>query len=187
MEKIKVNAYWRKEPYTVNLSSKKSMFKFYVKKTVKLVFAFVIATGSLYLAYSIGSGSFLKSKLSATAMANEIMQGRIDNFKGVILSDLAKCETNGVKDPDGAIILDTNKKMSIGRYQFQRETIIYYYKKFYGQTITNSEAIAIAIDPIKAKNLASKILFSEPKGVDNWLNCSNKLDLSTKVGILKTL
>lgn len=191
MEKIKVNAYWRPKPYTVNLSSKKSTLKFYVKRIFKMTFAFVVVSGSLWLAYNFGLPKIdasLRYQKDAGVMATEMLQGKIDNVKAGILADLSTgCETKGVKDPDGAIVFDSNNEASIGRYQFQRKTVIHYYQKFYNQTLTNAQAIAVAIDPVKSKALASKILFEEPGGYKNWYNCSNKLNIPTKVELVKAI
>lgn len=104
-----------------------------------------------------------------------------------VLETLQKCETGTVKEPNGAIILDTNKRMSIGRFMFQRRTVKYFYKKIYGEEINNAEAIAIAIDEEKVTELARKILFEEKDGYKHWLNCAKKHNLKDKIEIIKNL
>lgn len=113
---------------------------------------------------------------------------KVETLKQDVLDRLAKCETDGTEDPDGAIIFDSNEHPSIGRYQFQRKTVRHYIKEYEGRDITNSEAIAIAIDPVKASSLVSKIIFEN--GVDpalDWHTCSRKLGLSKEVEILNKL
>lgn len=90
-----------------------------------------------------------------------------------ILDELSLgCETKGVKEPDAAIILDTNNKMSIGRFMFQITTVQYYVKKFEGRTINRHDAILIALNPIEAKELARKIVFQGHAVEGNWYNCT---------------
>jgi hypothetical protein len=113
---------------------------------------------------------------------------KIQTLKNKVLDDLSLgCETKGLKDPDGAIILDANNKMSIGRFMFQRETVQHYVKKFEGREITFREAIEISIDPVKSKALAERILFTEPDGWKNWLNCASKFNLANTIGIINEL
>lgn len=161
------------------------------KKTIKILLAFGLAGGSLWLAFNLGEAkisSMVKYQKDPSVIASEIITGKINNLKNGLLTVLStNCETKGVKDPDGAIIFDSNNEASIGRFQFQRKTIIYYYQKFYGKTLTNAEAIAVAIDPIKSTELASKILFGEKGGHRNWFTCSNKLDLANKVELIKSI
>jgi hypothetical protein len=115
--------------------------------------------------------------------AAKILEIKADMLKQLSLG----CETKSVKEPDGAIILDTNNKMSIGRYMFQIDTIKYYIKKYEDRVITSREAIEIAVDPTRAEALAEKILFREPTGYDNWAICSAKLGIAKEIEILKKL
>ena len=59
--------------------------------------------------------------------SSEMYKAKIETLKNDLVNDLAvKCETKGAKDPDGVIIFDSNNEASIGAYQFQRKTVIYY-------------------------------------------------------------
>jgi hypothetical protein len=111
----------------------------------------------------------------------------IKKEKKAILDDLSiGCETKGIKDPNGTIIFDSNNEASIGAFQYQRKTVIYYVKVFENRVITNSEAIAIAIDPIKARTLAEKILFlDEGKSEGNWYTCAKKMNIEQRVKDIK--
>jgi len=57
---------------------------------------------------------------------------------------------------------------SWGILMFKLPTIIFYYKTLYGQEISEKEALLIAIDDEKAKELASDIIFEVEGGVWNW-------------------
>lgn len=123
------------------------------------------------------------------AIAKTTFEEKVAKVKKEILTDLSLgCEVKGAKDPDGVIIFDSNNEASIGRFQFQRKTVIYYYKMFYSKDITAHEAIEIAIDPIRSEELAEKILFQDKgKGADNWFNCNNKMDIGARVNLLKKI
>lgn len=111
---------------------------------------------------------------------------KIANVKARILDDLSLgCEAKGVPEPDGIIKFDSNNEASIGRFQFQIKTVKHYVKKYEGRDITNSEAISIAIDPVKSKALAEKIIFTEDFGASrDWINCDRKLGITEKVKLI---
>lgn len=112
----------------------------------------------------------------------------IKELKGEVLDAIATCETGNSTSSDGMIIFDSNNEASIGRFMFQRKTVIAYYKLFYNKDISNQEAISIAIDKNKAKELAEKIVFEDNgKGINNWYNCNQKLGLKAKVDIIKDI
>lgn len=113
---------------------------------------------------------------------------KIETLKADVLARLAKCETDGVEDPDGAIIFDSNEVPSIGKFQFQRKTIKHYIKTFEGRDITNREAIEIAIDPEKSGALVGAIIFDNKIPPDtDWYNCSRKLGLVREVEIINKI
>ena len=114
---------------------------------------------------------------------------KINELKAEVLDLLMKCESEGYTEATGLIVYDSNKVPSIGQYQFQKATIVAYYKKLYNQDITGKEAILIALDTDKARKLASDIIFTleEDKGINNWYNCNKKNGLSAKVEIINKL
>lgn len=121
------------------------------------------------------------------------IEAKIRRLEDELLHDLSVgCETLDVEDPDGAIIYDTAAKgdvrrMSIGRFQWQRRTIKHYIQLRDGRDITNREAIEIAIDPEKATDLARYVIFERGEVKRNWYNCTNKLDLDTRVELINKL
>lgn len=121
------------------------------------------------------------------------IEQKLEEVKQSILNDLHTCETpEWVEDKDGAIIFDSNEEASIGRFQFQRNTVKHYIKLRDGREITNSEAIAIAIDSEKATKLASWILFDREYEGDagftsDWVNCSKWHDLERRVELVREL
>lgn len=117
------------------------------------------------------------------------VEAKLEAMKDGIVSDLAtKCETKDVKEPDAAIILDSNNRMSIGSWMYQITTIQHYVKKFENRDINRVEAIEIAVNHEKARALTHKIIFQEAGGLEaNWTNCARSLGLSPKVAIIKEL
>ena len=128
------------------------------------------------------------NQVNAEIPVKDMYEAKIRAIKEDMLKELSLgCETKGVKEPDGAILLDSNNKMSIGRYMFQIDTVIFYSKKLEGKTITRREAIEIAVDPERAGKLAERILFEEPTGYSNWKICADKLGIAKEIEILNKL
>lgn len=122
--------------------------------------------------------------------SKDTLAEKIEQLKQDYLDTLSlDCETKNLEDPDGAIIFDSNDEASVGRFQFQRKTVIGYYKMLYNEEITKAESIAIAIDPVRAKQLAYDIIFTEheDKKEGNWYNCSQRPDLKKMLEVIKTL
>ena len=127
----------------------------------------------------------------AGLMAEMLLGKKLEKYKveqqDKILATLQQCESGGYDDPDGIIIMDSNDKHSIGRFQWQKASVIYYMDKFYGKDITHSEAIAIAIDEERVTELTRKVLFKQDVGWKNWYNCSKRHNLKEKISIVNEL
>ena len=125
---------------------------------------------------------------SPEEIAQMMLNGKITELQDAILDDLSlNCETKGIKEPDGAIILDVNGQMSIGRYMYQIKTVQLFVKHFHQRDISRAEAIAIAIDPVQSTELTRKILFEYENGARNWYNCTNKLNLNQQINLINKL
>jgi hypothetical protein len=125
--------------------------------------------------------------LKETRIEVDNLTNKVEQLKNEVLDDLKNCESGGISEADGLIVFDSNKKASLGLYQFQVTTVQHYYKKIYGKVITPKEAILTALDEAKARSLARDIIFTEPKGANNWFNCKNKKGLDSKINIIKTI
>lgn len=112
---------------------------------------------------------------------------KINQLKGEIISNIKEGESHNAPESAGIIIFDSNKVASIGSYQFQTKTVIYYYKKLYDKTITNKEAILIALDDIKAGELCRDIVFKEKDGWRNWYNVGKKYGIESKLQVIANL
>ncbi len=166
--------------------------KYKVKVVVSLVMVSVIAiaiTGGISAVQ--GYVADMKNSMTETYEAKiELIEGRenkkIDALKQNILDRLKRCESGDMTLEDAPMILDTNHEMSIGLYMFQRDTVIYYWEKFYGEKITRKEAVEIAISD-RARKLAEKIIFDETGGIFNWANCARKENLVAEITVIKKL
>lgn len=112
---------------------------------------------------------------------------KVQNVKNEIIYQLKQCESGTKKESDALIVFDTNKKPSLGLWQFQVGTVQYYYKTLYGKDITSKEAVSIALDETLARELVADIMFKTNNAPQEWFNCSKKLDLKLKIDLLKKL
>ena len=160
----------------------------FVNKLVVVSFLVLIATAFVASknstqTYEVVGLNTAKAELTPDKLAEKIVE-----LKQNVLDELSlNCEAKGISEPDGIIILDTNNKMSLGRFQFQITTVQHYVKKFESRDITRREAIEIAIDPERATPLAEKIIFEEGGLKSNWTNCTNRLQLEKDVEIINKL
>jgi hypothetical protein len=154
----------------------------------KWTIGLMVVAGLTFGVFNSQFNSWLSRNMSVTvaaaetdgnALAQEIVAKKVKASQDELLNDLSvKCETKGVAEPDGAILLDSNNQMSIGAFQFQIKTVQHYVSLFEHRQITRVEAIQIAIDHDKAMDLARKIVFTENGGLqNNWVNCTARLDL----------
>jgi hypothetical protein len=112
---------------------------------------------------------------------------KVDELKSDMLDTLQACERSKYTEDDGIIIFDSNNKASIGTFQFQKATVIHYYKTLYGKDITGKEAVLIALDDNKARELAHDIIFSSKNGLSNWYNCTQKHGLEGQLAVINKL
>lgn len=163
-------------------------------KTVYLVFRVIIVIGIMTTGYMFTVNYTVSNAKQVMAQQYETRvnivksnnSNKIDVLKNDVLDRLKQCESGKLKLSDAPILLDTNNKISIGMFMFQRDTIIYYYTKLYHKNITKQEAVEIALSP-RARTLASDIIFKEKGGIFNWRNCARQKGLTTEVTIIKRI
>jgi hypothetical protein len=163
-----------------------------MKRRAWKIFRFLVFVAMLAGVYVYASHHRAQIDAQELAQAKIEAQDRIEQMRvqqhlnmremeDEVLATLAGCETGGVADQDGALIMDTNNEFSIGRYQWQRPSVKYYIEKLEDRKITNQEAIMIAVDYDRATELTRKVLFQEPEGWRNWYNCSRKHNLASRI------
>lgn len=127
------------------------------------------------------------ARLLAHKYADDEIAAKITKLENDVLSTLQNCESGGHPDPDGIIIFDSNNEASVGRFQWQRASVIHYYKTLYSETINKSQAIAIAINSEKATQLTRDVLFTTKNGWKNWYICSTKNGIPAQVELINKL
>lgn len=201
MNSIKV--FWHGKPLreVYPHANKWQMFKFWFRKLARKTVILSVIVGSLTLSSLITKFVVAHSPETVyKAEANDIqtylpakldnsLNKKIEELKLDVVGKIKACESAGHKEDDGIIIFDTNNKASIGSLQFQKATVIYYYKSLYQKDITAKDAVLIALDDTKAEALAYDVIFETAgnKGLANWLNCANKYNLREQVNIINKL
>lgn len=115
------------------------------------------------------------------------LERKIAELKTEVVETIAKCESGGRNEEDGIVVLDSNNVGSYGVMQWQRKSVMHYYEKRYDQKISGRDAILLALNAEKAKDLAEWVIFETPNGWRNWIICSQKNDIASKVGFIKIL
>jgi hypothetical protein len=165
-----------------------SSFKKNVRSFFRKLLKVTLFAGLIYLVFITGRYSKLEYVApKVEAEVKDTLSDKVKQLKGEVLDTLKSCESGGYSENDGIIIFDSNNQASIGSFQFQKKTVIHYYKTLYGKEITPKEAVLIALDDEKARELAEMVIFEDSKGAGNWHNCSKKHGLYEKVKIIKEL
>lgn len=151
----------------------------------------------ILIGIAIYGGSKIGDKIEYVNIEKQVLVDnlsvKINELKGILVSDIKQCESAGYNEDYGLITFDphkTNTKVapaSIGSYQFKKATVVYYYELLYQKDITGKEAILIALDDQKAGQLASDVIFKTDNGLSNWLNCSNKIGAKGRLDIIRQL
>jgi hypothetical protein len=174
--------------------TKYQLFKYRVAKFFRRLFlttTFVsIAIAGLYGSYKAGSHFDPKVVVAEKVVdgSDEMFAEKLNSLKRDVAEKLMACESGGYKDSDGIIIFDSNEKASIGVFQFQKNTVIHYYNVLYGKKITPKEAVMIALDQDKARQLAIDVMFTtKAKASGDWYNCATKHNLDQMIDLIKKM
>lgn len=128
--------------------------------------------------------------------SEEMFSQKIEGLKNDVINELKACESSGATEDDGLVVYDplvsnpssTAKRNipSFGEFQFKKDTVIHYFKMKTGKTLTQKEAILLALDTDRASELAKFIGFeTKSKLSSDWRNCSIKYNLDSKVDLIK--
>lgn len=125
------------------------------------------------------------------------LEVKVEQLKWNLIEDLIKYES-----PKGTplLIVDAPKgsykcaedKYSFGKLMFKPCTVTGVYKLYYNKTINREEAIAIAINEEKSKEMAYDMIFNTKKGdkgKEHWHNSflKNGGDLTRQLKLIKDL
>lgn len=193
MKKLKVTWNGEKLCHVYSHATRTQVIKYKIRRFISKVL-FVMKWGFLgltFLLLAFWFGGYAYSSERVLFQDREVkvdtLSVKVDELKSNLLDSLKSCESGGAKEDAGIVKFDSNAVASIGSYQFQVKTIQHYYKTLYNQEISRKEAILIALDDEKARELASDIIFSDRDGIRNWLNCANKLGLRSQLNTIDLL
>lgn len=121
------------------------------------------------------------------------LAGKIDQLKGELIKDIYDIERGGKTEDDALITWDPNPNhksveiASIGSCQWKIPTLQESYLKHYGETLTRKQAVLIALDDEKCKEVMTKVIFGEENGWKKWFNSGVKVKASERLAVIKSL
>lgn len=167
-------------------ATKWQVFKYRTMRAIRRTF--MVASIALAGVLVIQTARYIfPVKAYATNIFVDNLTPKIDELKEKAVSTIRDCERAGHSEDDGILIFDSNNKASIGTYQYQKATVIYYYHTLYNKTITPKDAVLIALDDDKAHDLTKDVLFKTKNGTSNWYNCSVKHNIKQQVAVINEL
>lgn len=156
-----------------------------MKRIVKITLYTSFIAGAIVGAFRAGQ-TLPDVTYARTEPIIDHLPAKIEQLKAEVLDTLKNCESRTHTESDGLIVMDSNNELSIGLFQFQILTVQHYYKSIYQQEITRKEAVEIALNEQKSRQLANDIIFTA-QGIRNWANCATKHELNQKVAFIKNL
>ncbi len=131
-----------------------------------------------------------------------MLEAKIDGLREGVVDTLMKCEGAAYKEADGLVTYDPRQSMygegssaknwkqlpSFGLLQWKIPTVQYYVKLRTGEVITPKQAIELALDTARARDLAKWVMFNT-KGMasGDWKNCAASGDLDRRIVLIKSL
>lgn len=172
-------------------ATKWKMFKYWLKYVLLRRFLHVMIVASIAIGLYSAGRYFHPLKVYAEKevdVSDVKFQEKVELLKDEVVNTLAQCENKGYTANGVQLIWDTNDKASIGPLMFQIDTVIHYFKMKTGETLTKKDAIILALDEIKAKELAKYVLFETPNmaGKD-WVNCNKMHKLDDRIRLIKEI
>ena len=176
--------------------------KWFITKFLGLPALFVIVGVSIAMYYQHQHPNIITNTIEKD-ISPEMYAQKIDSLEKSVVKQVEQCESNGYTESDalvsydpresdratvkGTIVVDKGQ-MSYGVLQFKTKTVQYYYKSLYGKTLTNLEAILVALNASSSEALAQDIMFTSPKmGLTDWTVCSNSLNLGVMITAIKKI
>ncbi len=161
---------------------------------------YLIVIGLVIFTIFFGVG-YIGSKMFPTVKYEQIekevvldnLTAKVDELKASLIKDIFDIERAGHKESDGLITWDPNPNhksvqiASIGSCQFKVSTIQYYMTKLHQKTLSGKDAILLALDDEKCKQLMNDVIFTEKDGWKNWLNSGIKVNAQARLAIIREL
>lgn len=156
-----------------------------------------ILNTTLLIAFSVLVGVLAQARFTYNAVeqidsvpiahAEDVSPEKIAELKAGVVEKLKQCESHEATEEDAVINPTDGGSPSFGLLQFKITTVQHYMDKFRGEKVTRYEALQIAMDEERARELAMEIIFEEVGGVWNWENCANKQNLAPRIEFIREL
>lgn len=108
----------------------------------------------------------------AEAAEVESKDHAITRLKNLLFTEMNACENPSHipvwPDDNQAGTLPKKDKVSIGDAAFKVSTVQRFYKKLHGTNLTDMEATLMALDPVKARDLAIESWIKLPGSINEW-------------------
>lgn len=162
-------------------------FKLFCRYVFEMIKLGLVITAVAIIAYMYGQGS--QTIIFADAQKNDTLSTKIQTMQNEVVEKLAHDENRTnipcVPDDNKAKSLPIKDKVSCGVMQFKISTIQHYYGILKLGTISDQQAVILAIDPDKAKALAKRVIFETQGGIFNWTTATP--EIVAKVETIKEL
>ena len=121
-----------------------------------------------------------------TEATREKLEKKIEQMTNEILDEVKKGESHGANITAGQLFYTNDPHSTVkeacsriggkrkidcdswGLYQFKIPTVIHYSKTLHNQDLSETEAMLIALDPVKSRSLARDIIIKVEGGVWEW-------------------
>jgi hypothetical protein len=166
-----------------------------VKKFFRLVLVGLVVGAIIIGIGYIGNKMYptVKYQVVEKEVVLDNLTAKVDELKASLIKDIFDVERAGHIESDGLITWDPNPNRksvqiaSIGLCQFKVSTVQYYMTKLHQQTLTGKEAVLLALDEEKCKQLMNDVIFTEKDGWKNWLNSGIKVNAASRLAIIREL
>jgi hypothetical protein len=182
MNKVKVNVYNKASEKMVRRQLRLSNGRFASKLPRILFYTFAIILVFIF-AYASKHSTKIEYKEVEKVIVLNTTQQIIDSEKKDILDVLEKCESNGNVNAIAWEDYGVGKnRASFGAFMLKVGTI-----QHFNKDLTDFQAIALASDTARARELSQYIIFETKDGIRNWKNCMDKHNLLSRVNFVKEL
>lgn len=159
----------------------------FLKKCLRIVTWTGLTSGVVYGVFMAGQWSAPQYAIGANVIDN--YPQRVEKLQNEVIDQIAKSEniTNIpiVFDDNKAGTLSKKDKASIGCMQFKISTVQKYSKDLRKESLSDLQAVLLALDCDKAKALAKEVIFKVDGGLWNWSVATK--EMGVKVEVIKEL
>lgn len=133
-------------------------------------------------------------EIKKEVVQDKSLENKISELENKLVEDIFIKESGGNTEDDALITFDPNpkdsriEKASVGGCQFKIPTMQEQYIKYYGVQLTRKEAVMIALDDMKCKEVMHKTIFAEQYGWQKWYTtCTQKIDCKARLAVISEL